>query len=273
MWPLGGNEHASLLARLQDYAVKATREAMVHTRWTLPNTAHEDALKRFVASILQPGAKNSFLRDFLPFQQRIARSGMINGLSQAVLKIVSPGIPDFYQGSELWDLRLVDPDNRQPVDFATRASMHASLRTSEPSASLAEQLTAHWQDGRIKLYAIWKALNFRREHTDLFFDGDFLQLETTGVAAEHVLAIARRKKEKWALFAAPRWLARAQDTQLGTATTFWDATTIQLPESAPQYWRNIFTEENLSATGQTGSLPVAGMFRNFPIALLTGGTK
>ena len=273
MWPLDG-EHASLVERLQDYATKATREAMVHTRWTLPNAAHEDALKRFVASVLRPGAKNTFLRDFLPFQQRIAYTGMINGLSQAVLKIVSPGIPDFYQGSELWDLRLVDPDNRQPVDFATRASMHASLRTSEPGASLAEQLTAHWQDGRIKLYAIWKALNFRREHTDLFFDGDFLQLETTGSAAEHVLAVARRANEKWALFAAPRWLARAQDAQLGAAaTTFWNATTIRLPKSAPQHWRNIFTEEHLSATGETGSLPVAGMFRNFPIALFSGRTK
>jgi (1->4)-alpha-D-glucan 1-alpha-D-glucosylmutase len=270
MWQPDGNEHASLVERLQAYAIKATREAMVHTRWTLPSTAHEDALKKFVASILQPGAKNTFLRDFLAFQQSIAYSGMVNGLGQAVLKIVSPGIPDFYQGSELWDLRVVDPDNRQPVDFAKRSSMLATLKESEPSASLSEQLTSQWRDGGLKLYAIWKALHFRRQHPDLFSEGDFLQLEATGPSAEHVLAILRRHKREWTLFVAPRWLARAREIKTVDANARWSGTTIPLSDAAPQHWRNVFTGENVSAVAdEQASLAIGEIFRYFPIALLS----
>jgi maltooligosyltrehalose synthase len=104
---------------------------MVYTRWTLPNTAHENALKTFVASVLEPGGSNPFLRDFAAFQRSIGQRGMVNGLAQTLIKIISPGIPDFYQGSELWDLRLVDPDNRQPVDFAKRVSMLAQAIRSK----------------------------------------------------------------------------------------------------------------------------------------------
>src|SRR5258707_3630103 len=168
VWPTNGNQDESLKERLEAYAVKATREAMVHTRWTLPNTAHENALKKFVASMLKPGGGNAFLRDFGAFQRSIGQRGMVNGLTQTLLKIISPGIPDFYQGSELWDLRLVDPDNRQPVDFAKRVSMLAALKQSEANASQAAALARDWEDGRTKLYAIWKALNFRRERPELF---------------------------------------------------------------------------------------------------------
>jgi (1->4)-alpha-D-glucan 1-alpha-D-glucosylmutase len=271
MWPTDGHDGNSLVDRSQAYAVKATREAMVHTRWTLPNTAHENALKKFVASILKTAPTNAFLRDFIPFQERIAYSGMVNGLSQALLKIISPGIPDFYQGSELWDLRLVDPDNRQPVDFAQRSSMLAALKEqSKPGAPFATQLTRKWQDGRIKLYAIWKALNFRGQHSELFSQGDFLQLEATGPHAEHVLAILRRYKRERALFVAPRWLARAKDAQTGLAPeSFWSGTRIRLPDAAPQLWANIFTGEDSSTLGGQASLPVGEMFLHFPVALLS----
>ncbi len=275
MWPADRHEHASLVDRLQAYAIKATREAMVHTRWTLPNTAHENALKKFVASILKPAPTNPFLRDFVAFHQGIAYGGMVNGLSQALLKIISPGIPDFYQGSELWDLRLVDPDNRQPVDFAKRSSMLAALKKeSKPRASLAGQLTRQWQDGQIKLYAIWKALNFRREQSELFSKDDFLQLEATGPLAEHVLAILRRHKREWALFVAPRWLARAQETQVNhDPDSFWRETRIRLPDAAPQFWENIFTGQKLSTANEQGSLAVGEMLLHFPVALLSSGKR
>jgi (1->4)-alpha-D-glucan 1-alpha-D-glucosylmutase len=271
MWPTDGHEHTFLVDRLQAYAVKATREAMVHTRWTLPNTAHENALKKFVSAILKTAPTNLFLRDFIPFQERIAYSGMVNGLSQALLKIISPGIPDFYQGSELWDMRLVDPDNRRPVDFPKRSSMLAALKEqSEPSARFAGELTEKWQDGRVKLYAIWKALNFRREHSELFSKGDFLQLETTGPHADHILAILRRHKREWALFVAPRWLARAQEREAGhDADSVWSETSIRLPDAAPQSWENIFTGENSSRVGGQASLAVGEMFLHFPVALLS----
>ncbi|MCU1242879.1 MAG: malto-oligosyltrehalose synthase [Candidatus Acidoferrum typicum] len=271
MWPTDGQDEKSLVERLQAYAIKATREAMVHTRWTLPNTPHENALKKFVASILQPATTNPFLRDFVTFQKSIAYSGMVNGLSQTLLKIISPGIPDFYQGSELWDLRLVDPDNRQPIDFAKRGTMLAVLKgQTESSALFSEQLTGHWQDGQIKLYTIWKALNFRREAPDLFSKGDFLQLDVTGPHAQHILAILRRHKREWALFVAPRWLTRAKGTKMVYAPdSFWSETKIRLPDAAPKSWENIFTGENFATVGNQGSLALGEMLLHFPVALLS----
>ncbi len=272
VWPSNGNNDASLVERLQAYAIKATREAMVHTRWTLPNTAHENALKKFVASVLKPGSGNPFLSDFAAFQRSIGQRGMVNGLTQTLVKIISPGIPDFYQGSELWDLRLVDPDNRQPVDFAKRVSMLAALKEAEASPSLASDLAGHWDDSRIKLYAIWKALNFRRQRPELFSKGDFVKLKTTGPYAEHILAILRRHKREWLLLVAPRWLSRAQEGRSSDAEFRWREATIQLPNSAPSLWDNIFTTEKITiADERAKSLRADQLLNHFPVALLSGG--
>ena len=268
-WPTDGKDATSLVERLQAYAIKATREAMVHTRWTLPNTAHENALKKFVASVLKPG-NNPFLRDFVPFQRSIAYRGMVNGLTQALAKIISPGIPDFYQGSELWDLRLVDPDNRQAVNFAERATVLATLKQhSEPNADLASDLAKHWEDGRIKLYAIWKALNFRRERAEVFSKGDFVELKATGPYAEHIFAILRHHKREWALFVAPRWLSRAREGRTADRELRWGETTIRLPNAAPQVWESVFTGERITtAEDHAAALPVDQMLNQFPVALL-----
>jgi (1->4)-alpha-D-glucan 1-alpha-D-glucosylmutase len=271
VWPADGQISYSFMERLQAYAVKATREAMVYTRWTLPNTAHENALNKFVAAILKPGKGNPFLRDFVTFQQSIAYAGMVNGLTQALVKIISPGIADFYQGSELWDLRLVDPDNRQPVDFAKREALLASLREHpEPDVERACRLAEHWEDGRIKLYVIWKALNFRRARPELFSRGDFVELQTTGAGADHTLAILRHYKREWTLMVAPRWLARAQEQQSGSAhiKSALTEATIRLPDAAPYSWENILTREKIGYS--SGSLSVADILRHFPVALLRG---
>jgi (1->4)-alpha-D-glucan 1-alpha-D-glucosylmutase len=271
VWPAHGSQDASLVERLQAYAVKSTREAMVHTRWTLPNTAHENALKKFVASILKPGSSNSFLDDFAAFHRSIAERGMINGMAQALVKIIAPGVPDFYQGSELWDLRLVDPDNRQPVDFAQRVSMLAALKQSKVSASLATELAGHWEDGRVKLYAIWKALNFRRQGTELFSKGDFVELKTAGSYAEHILAILRHHKREWVLLVAPRWLLRAREGRTEDADIGWREAAIQLPDSAPSLWENIFTSERITiADERAKSLRVDQLLNHYPVALLSG---
>jgi (1->4)-alpha-D-glucan 1-alpha-D-glucosylmutase len=273
MWPAGGHEDASLVDRLQAYSVKATREAMVYTRWTLPNTAHENALKKFIASILKPANSNVFLRDFSEFQQSIAYGGMVNGLTQVLLKIISPGIPDIYQGSELWDLRLVDPDNRGPVDFVKRTSMLVALKQPpEAGASLARELARHWQDGRIKLYATCKALNLRRERAELFSKGDFLELKATGPNAEHTLAVLRHHKREWALLVAPRWLARAREERArADPHDLSRAVSIRLPDAAPRSWENIFTGESFSTAGDAQrSLAFGEMLFSFPVALLRG---
>ena len=175
MWPLQEEEVFGVLERLQSYAVKATREAMVHTRWTRPNLAHEEGLTRFVASILNEKENREFLDDFRGFHRRLAFYGMLNGLSQTLLKITAPGVPDFYQGSELWDLRLVDPDNRGPIDFERRIALLQGLQREAISRTggLAAQLWESWADGTIKLYVIWKALQLRQKWNGLFTDGDF----------------------------------------------------------------------------------------------------
>jgi (1->4)-alpha-D-glucan 1-alpha-D-glucosylmutase len=270
-WPLENDNCSQFVTRLQDYAIKATREAMVHTRWTVPNHAHEDGVKSFVASILKCGKDNRFLLDFAAFQERIAYYGMINGLSQTLLKIFSPGIPDFYQGSELWDLRLVDPDNRQPINFSKRNAMLESIRdaiASGGSRALSNELMKNWRDGRIKLYLIWKALNFRREHRTLFDHGDFESVEVFGARRRNVAAFSRRYRSEQALVIVPRWLAGANHS--ADQNGFWGTTTIRLNGSLSKHWKNVLTDEEVSVNGKRNlHLSVAPPLKNFPVALLT----
>src|ERR1700674_1140815 len=188
MWPLDQSELSGVLERLQSYAVKAIREAMVHTRWTRPNLAHEEGLKKFIAAILDEKQNTAFLEDFFSFHHDIAFYGMLNSLSQTLLKITAPGVPDFYQGSELWDFRLVDPDNRGTVDFARRIELLNSLKQnlSREKTEFVGELLKNWTDGRIKLYLILKALGFRQEFSQLFTDGDFVPAEISGERSENV---------------------------------------------------------------------------------------
>ncbi len=275
-WPLVATDSASLTDRMQAYAVKATREAMVHTRWTRPNLRHEQALQRFVASILKPGSKNGFLRTFGGFQDRIAYYGMMNGLSQALLKIASPGTPDFYQGSELWDFRLVDPDNRQPVDFIERNAMLSILReTDEAAFTRLDDLVRNWKDGRIKLYLIWKALRFRAQNSVQFAEGEFLTVESRGKRREHAAAFVRRYKKGWVLIIVPRWLARGHyPAKPEEARRFWGNTQIRLPAAAPTSWNNVFTGESVKSDGTGGrrTIRVDKLLEHFPVALLSGTT-
>ncbi|MGE5848998.1 MAG: malto-oligosyltrehalose synthase, partial [Candidatus Methylomirabilota bacterium] len=176
-WPLGplqGEAFAVFTARMQQYLLKAAKEAKVHTSWINPNEAYDEALQAFVARILEPGQANRFLADFVPFQEFIARLGMVNSLAQTLIKITAPGVPDFYQGTEVWDFSLVDPDNRRPVDFVLRAALLAGLRERIAAGdllSLARDLLDHWPDGRIKLYTIHRTLTCRRQAPDLFQAG------------------------------------------------------------------------------------------------------
>jgi (1->4)-alpha-D-glucan 1-alpha-D-glucosylmutase len=274
MWPQEDSANESLVERLQAYAIKATREAMVHTRWTKPNLPHEEALQKFIASILKSGAKNKFLQDFTDFEQRVSYFGMLNGLSQSLLKIALPGLPDIYQGAELWDLRLVDPDNRQQVDFNRRKQLLAAIKPSmpHPLPNFLADLTTNWKDARIKLYVIAQSLTFRRDHFELFYDGDFQTLPSSGPRKDHVVAYARRSERQWAISVVPRWLARAgYKPDSKNVERFWEKTDIRLPASAPTQWRNVFTGEELVTSGAgKSSLEIASALRQFPVALLFG---
>ncbi len=254
-WPLCEEDVAGFRDRLKTFAQKALREAKVHTSWLAPNDAYENACLAFIDGILED--EKGFLRDFLEFQRQVMRAGLTNALSQALLKICAPGVPDFYQGSELWDLSLVDPDNRRPVDFRKRGAFLDELRKAETHdvAGLLRELTSNWEDGRIKLYLTYKALNFRRAHPELFLHGDYIPV--TGSA--HACAFARRQGEEWALAAVPRLTLR-----LGQPPQ-WGGEALALPAAAPARWRNVFTCETLEARDE---VRLANLFAAFPVALL-----
>jgi (1->4)-alpha-D-glucan 1-alpha-D-glucosylmutase len=197
---------------------------------------------------------------------------MLNSLSQTLLKITAPGVPDFYQGSELWDLRLVDPDNRGTVDFARRVELLTSLKenTSLGTAGFASELLKTWRDGRIKLYLICKALRCRQDFGKLFTDGAFVGAEISGERSENVTAFFRVFQNQLALVIAPKWLAGSGIEQDASAQAkFWGDTSIRFPENVGANWRNVFTREALTAQGNRhAGLSVSDALNNFPVALL-----
>lgn len=270
VWSLNEEAQDTLLQRVQEHLIKATREAMVHTRWTRPNETHERALKNFAARILTPD-NTEFLHDFLDFHKKIVYYGMVNGLSQTLLKIASPGVADFYQGSELWDLRMVDPDNRGAIDFERRkdALKQITQVVSSGPAALRDILD-HWPDGRIKLYVIRQALHFRRDHVNLFHQGEFLTLESTGCHAKNVIAFLRRTQTSIALIAVPRWLTQiAKKESDAPAILDWCDTRIILPQDVPHQWVSVFSslQVNAQARGAESSLMLNDVFREFPVGL------
>ena len=265
VWPLDHEDCATLLRRVQEHILKATREAMVHTRWTRPNQPHEDALLKFVARILSAQDNREFLQDFRQFQKKIAYFGMVNGLSQTLLKIASPGVPDFYQGSELWDLRLVDPDNRGPIDFAKRAAALEGIAHVDSPQAL-RNLVENWRDGCIKLYLIWKAIRFRRDHADLFRDGEFIPLQSTGAYSRNVTAFVRRQGTSWALAAIPRWLSQVPTKS--NREFNWGDTRLTLSPHSPAEWNSILTRTQLASKNEGCELHVMvkDLFQEFPVA-------
>jgi (1->4)-alpha-D-glucan 1-alpha-D-glucosylmutase len=272
-WPAEKVDLPAFAQRIRDYMIKAIREAMVHTRWTRPNLEHEQAVVRFVDAILDGSRPNRFLDDFREFEAFVSFAGALNGLAQVLVKIGFPGVPDFYQGSELWDLRLVDPDNRGPVDFNLRAQQLEELqRTEVQRSTLMEDLLANWRDGRAKLYVIYKALNFRRSNPDVFARGDYLPVEVRGKHSQHAFAFARRYRGQWCLVAVPRLTARLiarVRAPLGRAS--WAATALALPRGAPARWENIFTGKSHEPGGRPGIMYLHELFEEFPVALLRSG--
>jgi (1->4)-alpha-D-glucan 1-alpha-D-glucosylmutase len=197
----------------------------------------------------------------------------LNSLAQTLLKIASPGVPDFYQGTELWDFSLVDPDNRRPVDFGKRMTLLEELkqREKEDRAALVQDLLARWVDGKIKLYVSYKGLSFRQSHKSLFEEGSYLPIDASDDARDHICAFARQKGEARAFVVVPRLitkLLRAERPPLGEQT--WGASALVVPEDAPDRWINFLTGEELKAlhAKQQKLLPLANVFGSFPLALL-----
>ena len=273
LWPANSTELPAIAERLQNYAIKAIREAMVHTRWTEPNTAHEEAVRNFIGKILSAQDNSRFLCRVCKFVEQIAYAGMVNGLGQTLLKIACPGVPDFYQGSELWDRHLVDPDNRSAVDFRFRMDALRGLvdRGPDKPSDVAAELLGHWQDGRIKLYLIWKALACRRDYPELFREGEFLPLEVAGGRSHHIIAFMRQHGDARAILVIPRWLAnlpRPADEK--ARVELWSGTNLLFPSNGTTAWRNVLTDRLVQAKKDFGgSFAVSDLLSDFPVALLT----
>ena len=200
-WPMEGGDR-NFVARIQAYALKAVREAKQETSWLNPQAPYEDGLKTFVARILDDSISDEFLESMSALARRLALLGALNSLTQLTLKATLPGVPDFYQGTEFWDLSLVDPDNRRPVDFAIRADALAALHTPDW-----QKLVQSWPDGRLKLAWTAHLLKMRNELADVFTDGDYQPLEVSGPHRDHIVAFARRRGKRAVIVAAGRWFA------------------------------------------------------------------
>jgi len=282
-WPLEafeGQVASEFIARVQAYMKKATHEAKVHTSWVNPHPAYDDGVRQFVARTLDRAASAAFLAEFQAFQRGVSHYGLLTSLSQVLLKIASPGVPDTYQGTELWDFSLVDPDNRRPVDYGLRRRLLDELkaRAAEVGPGLAEfarQLAASKEDGRVKLYVTWRALHARRDHPGLFTTGEYLPADVVGSRHDHVCAFVRRREGGVAVAAAPRLMTRlvpkAGELPLGAAV--WEDTRLLLPGVEPgRRLRNVFTGEEVTVDEQEGKATVAAaaLFAHFPVALLLG---
>lgn len=278
-WPLEQLDEESLAVfrqRIQDYMLKAIREAKAHTSWLNPNEEYEEAMHYFVEALLSDPERNPFLTDFLPFQKRLVRFGLLNSLSQTLLKLTVPGVPDVYQGNELWAFNLVDPDNRQPVDYSSRRATLDNLIAGSENGGLPALLhnsVASLEDGRAKLYITWKTLNLRRENPEIFLRGDYRALAVNGPAAEHICAFARAFDGREIIVAAPRWFARLAGGSEGDplAAGNWKDTLVQTVDGAAEKtFYNVFSgrvAEVFSIDG-TDCFRASDLFMDFPVALL-----
>ncbi|MGI8890457.1 MAG: malto-oligosyltrehalose synthase [Chthoniobacterales bacterium] len=262
-WPLepfrelSSEEHRDYVARIQAYMAKALKEAKLNTSWVQPNEPWDSAVANFIAKILDRSPRNRFLESFIPFADEVAQAGALNSLAQVLLKLTAPGVPDIYQGNEIWDFSLVDPDNRRAVDYERRREMLESLGTATP-----EDLLGNWKDGRMKLFLTQRLLVFRREHPNLCHEGSYEPLKLTGEFADCGIAFARQFDGKSLVVIAPRLSTRVGFPAVGDV---WRDTSVTLPPG----WsdgRHLFTGQTIFA--DEGALRLADAFAQLPFAAL-----
>jgi (1->4)-alpha-D-glucan 1-alpha-D-glucosylmutase len=284
-WPADGGATPDVVERMKAYMIKAIKEAKLHSSWINPFDAYENAVTSFVDAVLRGRESARFLPAFAPLQQQVARCGMINSLSQVTLKIASPGVPDFYQGSELWDLNLVDPDNRRPVDFDTRARQldevdRVLAQPPDVRRTALARLLDRWQDATIKLLITAAGLRLRSADPELFLDGDYFPLETESTVAARAIAFVRTigasgdggRGGRVALVIAPHLAARLVDARhpvpLGDV---WKTSRVHVPlPLAGLTYRDVFTgaETRPVTSGGRGWLFVGQALKTLPVALL-----
>ncbi len=271
---------ATLRERVTAYMEKAIKEAKVHTNWLNPNEEYEAAMHHFLQSILDDrgkNRKNNFLVEMGSFRQHIAFYGYLNSLVQTVLLLTTPGVPDIYQGTEMIDFSLVDPDNRRPVDYQHRRTqleaLQQRIRHDQPNLiPMVRELLDHPGDGTAKLYILMQILQMRRHHAELFWLGNYVRLDTTGTRAQHVIAFARSYNGTHAVVVVPRWIVDlTENREQMPHGALWQNTALTLPAAElHQPLTNLLTGETLTPTANQhyAELPLAAILRHFPVAVL-----
>lgn len=261
-FPFADEELSSFSDRVADYAVKAVREAKVHTAWLRPDSDYEDGFVGFARAVLDPSEDNVFLDKFRDFQRKIADYSIYNSLSQVLLKMTAPGVPDIYQGNELWDFSLVDPDNRRPVDYDLRGKLLEQVLNAGDRRC--RELLDDRRDGRIKLWVTHRCLQARRTYAELFAHGDYQPLAVSGEAEESIIACARQWQGQTAVAIAPRFLTQRIQPGDYPIGEIWGDTTVKLPEGDAR-WHNWTSDRALLGTGE---VQIRDVLAEFPVALL-----
>jgi (1->4)-alpha-D-glucan 1-alpha-D-glucosylmutase len=275
MWPFERDD-AQVRERLRHYMVKAMREAKVHSSWLSPDEEHERAVLRFVEAILDRRRSAPFLHSFEELWQRVAELGIYNSLSQLLIKITAPGVPDFYQGTELWDFTLVDPDNRRPVDYTRRRTVLEALNAATPGSGLIDALLQTRQDGRIKMFVIARALAARARRRETFERGEYVPLQASGGRRDSLFAFARTYRSDAVITCVPRLPAAlipdASTPPIGSAV--WGDTVLEVPATDSERFTTVFVDlftgtrrEGIPSDGCV-VLPAASLFDRLPVALL-----
>ncbi len=274
---------ARLVERMQEYMQKAIKEAKFHTSWVNENAAYEGAVSRFVDLALRGPNARHFLASFVPFERRSAVVGMVNSLAQLVLKLASPGVSDFYQGTETWDFHLVDPDNRRPVDFECRRRMlraelswiERACATGPPDtlASHVADLLSDWHDGRIKMFLTACGLRLRSREGELILHGEYVPLTADDLGSAHVIGFARCLANRTLLAIVPRLTASLLPSThtLPIGASVWGDTRIALPHGCEgRVFRNVFTAEKVTPVVHQDAVSImaADVFRTCPVAML-----
>lgn len=275
-WPMGESLSAEARAdfqrRVREYMLKAIKEAKVRTSWLNPDTAYEEAVARFVDACFEHKRGALFLQEVRQFKRRLEPAGQLNALGQLLLKVVSPGVVDTYQGCELWDLSLVDPDNRRPVDFALRTRLLEELdrAAEEDRLGLARALAANMDDGRVKLFVLAESLRLRQRLPELFRLGGYRALDVAGPRAEAAVAFAREHGDAVVVAAVPRFVLDALESPEGLAGAY-AGTFLALPDAYEgMMFRGVFTGREVRPERGPGGvvLPLAPLLADFPVVLL-----
>ncbi|PSB07884.1 malto-oligosyltrehalose synthase [Pleurocapsa sp. CCALA 161] len=265
VFPFAESDLANLPTRIKDYILKAVREAKVHTAWLRPDEEYEQAFFSFIERILST-KESDFWQQFRPFQKQIAEYGIYNSLAQVLIKNTAPGVPDLYQGAELWELSLVDPDNRRPIDYQQRINFLEDIKAKikQDILQLIKELIATKENGKIKLFLTHQLLKARKEYSEIFLNGNYQPIEVTGKYRNHIIAFARNHEDKILVAIAPRFLtAIIKPGQLPLGVEVWENTSLKLTN---KNWHNLIDCQTI--VGE--NLAVGEIFQNFPVALLIG---